>query len=471
MSKQHTNETTDHPSISEQIAAFAFKLKTTDIPASVRERARLLMLDSIGIALASHGYDFSSKAMAAISELNSGQETVVIGSDVKLDIRNAILMNGILIHGLDYDDTHAQGVIHATTSILPTVLAVAAKHGCSGADMVTAYILGVEVATRLGAVAKGGFHQIGFHPTGLIGTFGCAVATGWLLGLNPSQYRDAQGLALSLASGSLEFLNDGAWNKRMHPGWAGFSGLTAATLGKHGYKGTRLAYEGRFGLYESHLGGYGQYDLSLATKDLGLVWEVERVSVKPLPACHFTHASVDAAIRLHEKGIRSNEIKRVKVLVPEGVVKTVCEPEPAKKVPANSYEAQFSIPYLVATALQRGRLTLDDIDEPALSDPAILALAAITDYEIDPKSAFPKYFDGEVIVEMHDGRILREREAINRGAVDRPLTSEDIQKKYFENALRQVDAKRAEEIQYKVMNIESGSAEELAQILGRTNKS
>jgi 2-methylcitrate dehydratase PrpD len=300
----------------------------------------------------------------------------------------------------------------------------------------------------------------------LIGTFGCAVATGWLLRLNPAQYRDAQGLALSLASGSLEFLNDGAWNKRMHPGWAGFSGVTAATLGKHGYRGTRLAYEGRFGLYASHLAGYGQYDLELATKDLGSVWEVERVSVKPLPACHFTHASIDAAIRIHRKGIRPAEIKRIKVLVPEGIVKTVCEPESAKRVPANSYEAQFSIPYLVGVALLKGGLTLDDIDEPALSDPDILALAAITDYEVDPQSAFPKYFDGEVIVEMKDGRILREREAINRGAVDRPLTAEDIQKKYLENASRQVSRTRAAEIENKILNLDSGSAKELAQILG-----
>src|SRR5690606_199663 len=168
--------------------------------------------------------------------------------------RNAVLMNGILVHGLDYDDTHAPGVIHATASVLPTTLGVAARYGRNGRDMLTAYVLGLEIATRLGAVAKGGCHQVGFHPTGLIGAFGCAVAAGWLMRLDLRQYIDAQGLALSMGSGSLEFLADGAWNKRMHPGWAGVSGITAATLGRHGYTGTRLAYEGRFGLFESHLG-------------------------------------------------------------------------------------------------------------------------------------------------------------------------------------------------------------------------
>ncbi|MEY3630287.1 MAG: hypothetical protein RLY91_2053, partial [Pseudomonadota bacterium] len=334
MTKQIGTAPAEGQAISERIASFATNLQTEDIPQAVRERAKLLMLDSFGIALASHGYDFSKRAMAAVSELDSGGDSVVLGSDKRLDLRNSILMNGILIHGLDYDDTHAQGVIHATTSTLPTALAVAAKHGKSGTDMLTAFVLGVEVATRLGSVAKGGFHQIGFHPTGLIGTFGCTMVTGWLLGLNAAQYVDAQGIALSVASGSLEFLNDGAWNKRMHPGWAGYGGVTAATLGRHGYTGTRLAYEGRFGLYASHLAGRDDYDLDMATKDLGKVWELERVSVKPLPACHFTHAGVDAAARIYAQGVRADQIKRVEVLVPAEVVKTVCEPEAAKRVPA-----------------------------------------------------------------------------------------------------------------------------------------
>jgi 2-methylcitrate dehydratase PrpD len=191
------------------------------------------------------------------------------------------------------------------------------------------------------------------------------------------------------------------------------------------------------------------------------------VSVKPLPACHFTHAGVDAAARIYAQGVRADQIKRVEVLVPAEVVKTVCEPEAAKRKPANSYEAQFSIPYLVGTALLKGRLTLDDIDEPALSDPKVLALAAITEYSVDPASQFPKYFDGEVIVELKDGRIIREREAMNRGSVDRPLTAQDIITKYRDNAARQVSAARSLEIEERVLSLEKGSARDLATCLGR----
>jgi len=454
-------------SISEQLAAFAAGFDKQAIPEAIRARARHLMLDSLGIAFASRAYDFADKAIAGIRELNEGGQSMVIGTSEKLDTRNAILINGILIHGLDYDDTHAKGVIHATASVLPTVLAVAAKFDRTGAQMVTAYILGVEVATRLGAVAKGGFHQIGFHPTGLIGTFGCTVAAGYLMGLTQAQYVDALGLALSVGSGSLEFLNDGAWNKRMHPGWAGVAGVTAATMAKHGYRGTRLAFEGRFGLYRSHLAADQDYDLALATADLGRVWEVGNISVKPLPACHFTHAAIDAAIRIHAQGVAVEDIARVDVLVPAEVVKTVCEPETQKRNPANSYEAQFSIPYLVGTGLIKGRLTLEDIEAPALFDTQVLDLASRIYYRLDPETSFPKYFDGEVIVTLKNGEVIREREAINRGAVDRPLTADDIIQKFRQNAARELGHQRVIDIETAILAMEASSARHLAEILGR----
>jgi 2-methylcitrate dehydratase PrpD len=453
-------------SISEQLAAFAAQFDRQPVPEAVRERARYLMLDSLGIAFASRAYDFAEKAMAGIREMNEGGQSMVIGTTEKLDTRNAILMNGILIHGLDFDDTHAKGVIHATASVLPTVLAVGAKYDRSGEALVTAYILGVEIATRLGSVAKGGFHQVGFHPTGLIGTFGCTMAAGYLMGLTESQYVDALGLALSVGSGSLEFLNDGAWNKRFHPGWAGAAGVTAATMAKHGYQGTRLALEGRFGLYRSYLPADQDYDLALATADLGHVWEVVNVSVKPLPACHFTHAAIDAAIRIYERGIAFDDIARVDVLVPAEVVKTVCEPEAQKRIPANSYEAQFSIPYLVGTGLIKGRLALEDIEAPALYDAQVLDLASRTYYRVDPDTSFPKYFDGEVIVTLKNGQVVREREAVNRGAVDRPLTAEDIVQKYRQNAARELEAERVLDIEKAVLGMEVYSARQLNEMLG-----
>jgi len=370
------------------------------------------------------------------------------------------------VHGLDYDDTHAAGVIHATASSFPCSLGVAAQRGASGLEMLAAYVIGMEAGTRLGAVAKGGFHQIGFHPTGLAGAFSCALIAGRLYGMTAPQMAMAQGIALSVGAGSLEFLQDGAWTKRMHPGWAAVAGSTAATLARHGFVGPREAYEGRFGLFASHLGQYaGNIDLALATAGLGTTWELPKVTVKPIPACHFTHGCADAAAILREKhGLAIADIKSVRALVPQEVVKTVCEPVATKQKPQNSYDAQFSIPYIVATALARGSFGLQHLEEGALADPEVLALARRVNYEVDPDSPFPKYYSGEVIVTTTDGRELRHREEINRGAADRPISNAEVEKKFMENATLAVSAARAREIRDLVLSLDRlADAGELAE--------
>ena len=442
--------------ISARLGAFVAELRAESIPAPVLERARHLILDAVGIAYASTHYEFAHRSLSAVTELSGGAgDTPVIGQAVKLQMRDAMLMNGILIHGLDFDDTHAAGIIHATASCFPASLATAAKAGLDGLDVLTGYVAGMEVATRLGAVAKGGFHQVGFHPTGLIGAFAATLVAGKHYGLNARQLTMAQGIALSVAAGSLEFLQDGAWTKRMHPGWAAVAGVTAATMARHGFVGPRETYEGRFGVFNSYLGALSKdCDLSLATAGLGEIWEVSKVTVKPIPACHFTHGCADAAAIIRQKhGITPADIRSVRALVPQEVVKTVCEPVATKMRPQNSYDAQFSIPYIVATALATGNFTLADLDDAAMSDPTVLALAQKVHYEIDPASPFPKYYSGEVIVTTHDGREFRHREEINRGAADRPISNADVETKFMDNMALAVSKSRAEQIRDLVLSI------------------
>src|SRR5215510_7050501 len=241
------------PLIAKVLADFAHDLTHEAIPETVCERAKHLILDATGIAFASGRYDFAHKSLTAIAGLAGDGDVPVIGLPARLPLRDAALVNGILVHGLDFDDTHTGGVIHATASLWPTVMATAYMRGASGGELVTAYIVGIEAATRLAAVGSGPFHQLGFHPTGLIGVFGCALAAGTLMGLAPKALVMAQGIALSMAAGSLEFLEDGAWTKRLHPGWAAQSGITAAALARAGFVGPSRAYEGRFGLFKAYL--------------------------------------------------------------------------------------------------------------------------------------------------------------------------------------------------------------------------
>ena len=456
-----------HQAISDQLAGFALDLSFDAIPEHIRERAKYLMLDAIGIAYASHGFPFAGATMAAMTSLGAG-ESAVIGYGRKLNPRDAALVNGVLAHGLDYDDTHSPGVIHATVSSLPLALALGDKLKVSGRDFLTAYVAAMETSTRLGSVAKGGFHQVGFHPTGLVGIFGCTLAASRLLGLSREQTAMAQGVALSMAAGSLEFLEDGAWTKRMHPGWAASSAMTAATLAKHGFVGPRAAYEGRFGLFASHLGPQhmARADLALATRNLGKSWQIDEVAIKPIPACHFAHAAADAAVALSQS-VKPSDIRSVDVLVPAEVIKTVCEPIENKRAPANSYDAQFSIPYIVATGLLRGRFTLDELEDEAIGDREVLALARRVNHAADPATTFPQHYTGEVIVTLNDGRQVRHRESVNRGCADRPLANAEIELKYFDNACRLLSREHAERVRDAVLGIDRGSAAALADTLAQ----
>lgn len=444
--------------ISSQLGEFAAGLRMEQIPADVIAQAKRHMLDSLGIAIAASSYDYALRTATAIHGLAGTGHHPVIGLPMRLPLRDAVMMNGALIHGLDYDDTHSDAIVHGSASTVPTALHMAREHGASGAEAILAYILGIEAASRIGAAAQGGFHQVGFHPTGMVGAFGCALTAGRLAGSTPAQMAAAQGILLSMAAGSLEFLEDGSWTKRIHPGWAGFAAITATALARQGFKAPPAAYEGRFGLFRSHMQDKAPEDLSRCTAALGEIWEMRNVALKPYPCCHFNHAFADAALALRAAhGLRPEDVKRVTARIHPGQVKVVCEPEAAKKAPANSYDAQFSVHYAVACCLLHGRFSLDELDEDMIRDPRALALCARTNYEEDSTLNFPRYYGGELVIETMDGRILRHREAMNRGSDGNPLSDADVERKFMDNARRQISADRARRILDLVMGLDAAS--------------
>lgn len=440
-------------SISAELGTFAAELTFDDLPTSVVAHAKRSLLDSVGIAFASGSYDFARRALLGLSGEDLGSYPL-LGMRQRLPRRDAALMNGILIHGLDYDDTHLPGVVHASASVLPTALGVGIQRHLSGREFLCGYVIGLEVASRLGTVAGGKFHQVGFHPTGLVGAFGAATVAARLAGLAPRGIAQAQGIVGSMASGSLEFLQTGAWTKRLHPGWAALAGLVAASLAEQGFLAPDRIYEGRFGLYQSHLGTGWSGDTSSIVDQLGDRWEMLRIAFKPYPACHFTHAFVDAALELIHNGLRVEDIDTVECLIDRDEVGTVCEPAEAKKKPKSEYEAKFSLPFVVAASLVRGRLSLAEFSEDALVDPAIVNLASRISYRPDPESAFPRHYSGELVVRTKDGREHRAREQINRGAEERPLDDAAVAKKFEDNVCLKRSPFVAEALLVSLGNVE-----------------
>lgn len=442
--------------ISAELADFAHRLRYESIPQDAVERAKHLILDAIGIAIASRTYDFSDVIWNGIHAVAGAGKFGVIGRKEGLPLRDAILMNGALIHGLDYDDTHMKAIVHATAGCLPVALGVAQDVKASGRDALLAYVIGMEAAIRLGMAAKGGFHHVGFHPTGVIAHFSAALIAGRLYGLTPAQIQAAQGIAGSTASAIQVFLEEGTWSKRLHPGWGGVGGVTAVRLAQHGFVAPSRPYEGRYGLFESHLQALEKnVDYGAITRSLGRVWEVKSMAIKPYPVCHFLHACAEAAEDLHaSKEFDLKNVVRIQSFIPKDTIPIVTEPVAKKKRPSTDYEAKFSTHFVTAAALVRGRFGLAELRDDSLKDERILALANIVEPEADPDSAFPEFFSGGVVVTTADGKQFKRHHRVNKGAGARDLSNADIVKKYMDTAMVAVPAAKARKVADLVLSLE-----------------
>ena len=446
---------TESRSLSQRLAAFAYDFEFGSVPFEVASAAQFCILDALGIAFASTRFDFAQRSAAGIRAIADCGNHVVIGMHGNLPLRDAALLNGILIHGLDFDDTHPASVIHASASAVPVVLAEGQRQRASGARALAAYLLAVEADARIGQHAGGLWQKVGFHPTGVIGVFGATLAAGYLQGQDQIALTNGQGLALSMSAGSMEFLDDGSWTKRLHPGWAAASALTAASLAAHGFHSPSNAFEGRFGLYNTYLGAHAPDSTSDMLAGLGERWEMLNVAVKPYPVCHFNHACGDAALALMaEHGFCADEVAAVTARIHHNQMQVVCEPAEAKRHPKNDYDAKFSLPYFVAACLVRGGFTLAELEPQSLQDPRIVSLCQRIACEHDPESAFPQYFSGQVDIQLRDGRHYSRRERFNRGTDARPLSHSDIEKKFFDNACRAVSRAQAERVHAAVMTLE-----------------
>jgi 2-methylcitrate dehydratase PrpD len=454
-------------SAASQLSTFAASLRLADVPAPVITRAKLHMLDALGLGLASTTYDYGRSAVAgaiAMSGTGGGEGACsVIGRAERLPPRDAALANGILIHGLDFDDTHLASIIHPSCTALPVALALGEQLGSSGAELLAAFLAGAETGIRLGLAVDGGFHHVGYHATGVVSHFASAVAAGRLLGLDAAAITSAQGIAGSTAAGIQVFLEEGAWTKRFHPGWGAVAGYTAAHLARAGFQGPTRVYEGKFGLFDTHLHGHSA-KLAALTDRLGRYWQFGETALKPYPVCHFIHGCADAAIELHRE-IAGAPIAAVEALLPQPTLHIIAEPAAAKERPTNEYEAKFSAQFVTAYCLLHGRFGLPDLTPEALADAPARDLALRVTCSADPASQFPRYFSGGVKVTLEDGRVVSRHVPINSGAGERAMDEAAVVEKFLASASLAIGSAQAGEIRDAVLAVESISVTELTGLL------
>jgi 2-methylcitrate dehydratase PrpD len=445
----------------------AARLDLADVPAAVRHRAKLHILDALGLGLASTAQEYGKRTIEGVAAMSAGDggggSCSVIGRPERLGVRDAALVNGVLIHGLDFDDTHLASIIHPTATSLPAALALGESLGASGAELLSAFLAGAETSIRIGLAVDGGFHHVGYHATGVVAHFASAVTAGRLLGLAEEQIVAAQGIAGSTASGIQVFLEEGAWTKRFHPGWGAVAGITAAQLAKHGFKGPSRPYEGKFGLFDTHLHGE-EVKLAALTDGLGTDWRFGETALKPYPVCHFIHGCADAAIELYPE-IGGAAITGVKAFLPQPTLHIVAEPAEAKERATNEYEAKFSAQFVVAACLLKGRFGLPDLLPEALADSKVRELALRVKCFEDPHTAFPTYFSGGVEVSLADGRVLERHIRVNSGAGERAMGTDAVAAKFLASASLAMPTAQAEHIRDAVLALEDVPAVELMALL------
>lgn len=430
-------------SSSEALADFSIALRDQSLPEEVSGKAAEHLLDVLGVCAAASRQEFAPAVRTVAAGLGGGPEAVGVSLAGRLAAPNAALLNGVLAHGLDYDDTHLAAVVHPSAPVTPAAVAVAEEIDASGEDLLKACALGLEAAVRIGLAASGGFHERGFHPTPICGVIGAALAAGTLYRLSRDELVWSIGLAASMSSGLMEFLGDGSSSKRFHGGWAAHGGILAARLGRQGLTGPRGAIDGRYGLLRAMLGESATP--ARVTSELGRRWEMLDIALKPYPCCHFLHAFLDLADRLRsELGAQPghaapaallDKISQIECAIPPLAIPVVCEPVEFKRRPRTSYDAQFSLPFSVALMLARGHATLADFAGESIRDPGLLALADRVTVREDPRDDFPRRFPGRMRIVLEGGNAVEGAQDDNRGGPSAPLSRAEIEAKFRANAL------------------------------------
>jgi len=423
------------PAVARRYARCVLGLGLDEVPAPITAKAALLALDTLGSCLASSGEDFGRAVLETAARLGGPPESTLVGGTARVGAASAVLANGTLAHGLDFDDTREDAIVHTGSVAVTTALAVGEAVGASGRAVLEAMIAGVEVMCRVGLAVPGRFHARHYHPTSLAGSFAAAAVAGKLRGLTEDQLVHALGICGSQAGGIIEYLTDGSWTKRAHPGWAAHAGVVAALLAQSGFTGPETVFEGAHGFYAAFAGGHDAARLDELLDSLGRVWELEQLTFKPYPCGSIAHPYMDCALRLRERHqIRPERIAAIRCRTAEGPLPRLWEPLATKRRPPNGYAAKFSLPYLIASILVRGRAGLAEFTDEAVRDEAVLAVAARVGYEVDPSIDYPRQFIGDVGVRLDDGRLLEEHQDRPRGGPDLPMSREEIEAKFRGNA-------------------------------------
>ncbi|HLJ34569.1 MAG TPA: MmgE/PrpD family protein [Ktedonobacteraceae bacterium] len=395
-------------SLTTDLAAFCATLRAEHLPSPVRERVRYLLLDHLAVTLRGSLLPSSQAAYKMVSAMQMGtaRRGTIFGRLEGAEATWVAFANGVAAHGLEMDDVENRSSLHPGVVVFPAALALSEQLGSSPADFYAAVVAGYEVTLRVGAALNpASAYERGFHPTAVCGTFGAAAASARLLGLTPEETNMALGIAGSMAAGSMSYLHDGAWTKRLHPGWASHAGITAARLAAAGFVGPTAIFESPYGFLHAYS---SQSDMTQLVRPPNNTYAIMDVSIKPYACCRYMHGPIDCLLHIRrEHQPDPQRITHVRCGVLTGGRGLIADPIEQKRLPENVVDAQFSMPFGAAIALLTGQAGLSVFSETWLHNPEVRALMQKVAYYSSPDldNYYPAEWRASAEIQMDDGQI------------------------------------------------------------------
>jgi len=445
----------------ELVARYVAETRFEDIPEQTVEKQKDLLIDTLGVAVAGSRGAGVAEVVDFLKDMGGKKEARLWVYGGELPALHAAMANSLMTHAPDFDDTHEIAGVHANVCVIPAAIAVAEKvGGIDGRALLTAIIIGVDLICRLGVSIP---IFTGWHATATFGIFGAAAAAAKLIGLDETGVADALGIAYSQASGTRQARLEGTLSKRLQPALAVKNGVLSALLSERGMTGPHQVLEGDWGMLRLYTGPlYAEQDQAIAkrlTQDLGKTFHGDGLSVKPYPCCKATHTAISGVLQLmDENHLAAEQIEKVEVFVSPGCYQTVGRPFVIKANP--QVDAQFSIPYTVATAILTGNVGLEDFVETKIREPRRAKLAENVIVSVDAGLEEPS---SNVVnltsrIAIHaGGKTYRCRSLVAKGHPEHPMDRTEVTHK-FEACLKfgagNIYEKR-KEISAVLVNLES----------------
>lgn len=445
------------PDLAVCIAEHAVGADIARLPREAIAAARTNLIDTLACSIAGSTAPGVREVVGLVQRWGGARDASILAFGGKVPAHHAAWANGTMAHARDYDDTHDKAVLHAGVSTVPAVLAAAEMKGadCTGADILAAVAVGLDVTSRLGLATRLGITETGFMYTSLFGYFGATVAAGRIFRLDTAQMINSIGITYSQVAGNHQVTRDAALTKRMQPGFAAKAALASVELAARGIRGVQQTFDGADGFLRVYL--RNEFDREVFLAGLGRDYEGINLSYKPYPCCRLTHTAIDAALEARMRWKPGpGEIERIEVQMTAQAYEAVCTPAGLRKRPNSTVAAQFSIPYTVAAALIDGRVELGHFTEEGIERSDLLALAARVDGVVGAdierdwgRSVTP----AALTLDMRDGskRSLRVDRA--KGSPERQMTGAEI------------DAKVADCMRFAIAPLAGNAAARLREVI------